>query len=145
MSSNVDIGLPCSGAGILMPQLQRRWRLTLLPSMPVIDEVKQLLRSQITAVKFNYHLQTIEMSVEQNANNTQLHTLVKQFSKLSKLNKCDDINFVIEELDGMEEVHGRFKFNGCRLIDHNYELDYASSDVCRHTIKFSFKDTQDLT
>lgn len=133
------------GKGILMPQVKNRWRLTITESVPIIEEIKQLLCSQVVAFKFNYHLQLLEMEIEQNANNSHLHTLVKQLSKLSKINKYDDINFVIEELNGNEDVAGRFMFNSCRLLDHEYALDYSSGNACRHWLKFSFKETRDLS
>lgn len=140
-----DKGAKDVGVGILMPQLQRRWRLVITNSVPLIDEIKQLLKMQITALKFNYHLQILEMVIEQNANNAHLHTLVKQLSKLSKINEYDKISFVVEQLDGNETVLGRFMFSGCKLIDHVYALDYGSSAACAHELKFSFKETKDLS
>lgn len=146
MAEQTKIGvLTGSGNGILMPQVQNRWRLEVTERVPIIDEIKQLLRFQIVSFKFNYHLQLLEMEIEQNANNSHLHTLVKQLSKLSKVNKYDDINFIVEELDGSDQVNGRYMFESCKLLDHRYELDYASSNTCRHWLKFSFKKTQDLT
>jgi len=127
-----------------MPQLQYRWRLVITNSVPLIDEIKQLLISQITALKFNYHLQILEMLVEQNGNNLHLHTLVKQLSKLSKINDYDKISFIVEQLDGNAEVLGRFMFNGCKLLDHCYALDYAARGACTHELKFSFKETKEI-
>ena len=137
--------IPCISGGILMPSQQNRWRLVITDSVPLIEEIKNLLRSQIVSLKFNYHLQLLEMVVEQNAMNTHLHTLVKQLSKLSKINDYDKIAFVVEQLDGNDFVLARFMFAGCKLLDHSYALDYASGDACRHELKFSFKETKDLT
>lgn len=142
---NETTEIPSVGTGILAPQLQHRWRLTITNSVPLIEEAKELLRHQIVAVHFNYHLQILEMFIEQNVNNTQLHTLVKQLSKLSKINKYDDVAFVVECTDGNENVNGRFMFKGCKLIDHLFVLDYSVCDACGHTLKFSFKETKDLT
>ena len=137
--------IPELTTGILQPKQQNRWRLSFLPNVPIIDEIKQLVRLQIISFKFNYHLQVLEMVIEQNMNNTHLHTLVKQLSKFSRTNDYNKISFVIEELDGNEEVVGRFLFGSCKMLDHDYVLDYAMSDACRHWLKFSFKETKDLT
>ena len=145
MSEMNQIGIPGVGNGILMPQTQCKWRLAVTERVPIIEEIKQLLLFQIVSFKFNYHLQLLEMEIEQNANNSHLHTLVKQLSKLSKINKYDDINFVVEELNGSDDVNGRYMFESCKLLDHRYNLDYASSETCKHWLKFSFKKTQDLT
>ena len=145
MAKTTDEGFPGVGNGILMPHVKYRWRLAITDRVPIIEEIKQLLCSQIVAFKFNYHLQLLEMEIEQNTSNTHLHTLVKQLSKLSKINKYDDINFVVEELDGSGDVSARFMFSSCRLLDHEYKLDYSSSDTCRHWLKFSFKETRDLS
>jgi len=136
--------IPEIATGILQPKLQNRWRLTILPNVPIIDEVKIILIMQIVSFTFNYHLQTLEIIVEQNINNNHLHTFVKQLSALSKSNDYDSISFVVEELDGMGNVNGRFMFSACKLLDHRYMLDYASSEACTHWIKMSFRETKEL-
>ena len=145
MADMNTLGIPGVGGGILHPQQKNRWRLAITDSVPIIDEVKQLLRQQVVAFKFNYHLQILEMSIEQNLNNNHLHTLVKQLSKLSKVGSYDDVNFIIEEMDGNDQVTGRFMFESCKMLDHGYILDYAASESCNHWLKFSFKKTKDLT
>jgi hypothetical protein len=145
MANVNETGIHGIGNGILMPQLANRWRLQITNSVPIIDEAKEILQKQITSFKFNYHLQLLEITIEQNINNNHLHTLIKHLSKLSKLNKYDDIVFVVEELDGSENVTGRFMFEACKMVDHEYVLDYSVSGACVHWLKFSFKKTQDLT
>ncbi len=133
------------GNGILHPQQKNRWRMQITDSVPIIDEARELIQAQIIKFKFSHHLQTLEMVIEQNMNNNHLHTLVKQLSKLSKLNKYDNINFIIEELDGCNVVTGRFIFNSCKMLDQEYVLDYADGSACAHRMQFSFKKSQDLT
>ena len=145
MAKITEKGMQEIGTGILMPLIKNRWRLVITEHVPIIEEIKQLLCTQVVALEFNYHMQHLEMEIEQNASNTHLHTLVKHLSKLSKVNKYDDINFVVEELDGEGNVHARFMFSSCKLLDHGYALNYASSSTCRHHLKFSFKETRDLS
>jgi len=146
MAGVEDIGIPGVGTGILMPALKNRWRLNVnLQNTPFIDEMLHEIAMQIITFKFNYHLQILEMEIEQQSNNSMLHTFVKQLSKLAKTNDYDKIKFVVEGLDGTDKVTYRFLFSSCKLIDHQFDLDYASSDACKHWLKFSFKETKDLT
>jgi hypothetical protein len=142
MASIEDI--PELKQGILYPKFQHRWRLIVLPKVPIIAEIKEQLTTQMISFAFNYHLQTLEMVFEQNANNNHLHTFVKQLSAFSKTDDYKNISFVIEEMDGAHNVNGRFMFSACKLLDHKYMLDYCSSDACTHWIKMSFRETKEL-
>lgn len=146
MSNINDIGIPGVGTGILQPHLQNRWRLnTQIQNTPFIDEVLELLAMQLVSFKFDYHNQLMEMEFEQNANDTKLHTFIKQLSKLTKTNDYDNVKFVVDGLDGSDTVLFRFLFSGCKLLEHEFVLDYAASGACRHWIKLSFKQTRELS
>lgn len=145
MASINEKGFHGIDVGILHPQLQNRWRLQLTPTIPIPDEIQQILKQQILSVKFDYHNQTFRFVVEQNANNTQLHSLVKQLSKFSKLNDYEKINFVVACLDGADNTTSMFIFKSCKLLKHDFTLDYASSESCKHVLEFTYKETQDLT
>jgi hypothetical protein len=146
MANVEDIGIPGIGTGILMPAVQNKWRLNVnLQNTPFLDEVLEILALQVLSFKFDYHNQVMEMVIEQNLNDTKLHTFVKQLSKLSKTNDYEKVKFVVEGLDGTDKVTYRFLFSGCKLLEHEFVLDYACGQACRHWLKMSFKQTRDLT
>jgi hypothetical protein len=100
---------------------------------------------QVISFKFDYHNHLMEMELQQNVNDTKLHTFIKQLSKLSQTNDYEKVKFVVEGLDGNDKVTYRFLFSGCKLLAHEFALDYACGNACQHWLKMSFKQTRDLT
>lgn len=134
------------GDGILMPQLKNRWRLRFTGSKSLFsDENLHFMAVQVVSCSFDYHLQILNMVFEQDRFSSKLHDLVKQFNTISKSSSnVDKVSFVVDMLDGDDTVLQSFKFDGCALIGHLFELDYASSETAKHNLKFSFKTTKEL-
>jgi len=138
--------LPTFGDGILIPQLQHQWRLRFIGNnIPFTDTERQLISMQIISCGIDYHLKTLSMVLEQNRYTSDLHDIVKKLSTLAKSDVASNrISFIVDFLDGNNETHQSFKFEGCALIAHEFDLNYAVSDTAKHKIKFSYKTTKEV-
>jgi len=141
-----DKGIAGVGDGILIPLLKHSWRLRFTGKKSLFsDENLQFLAAQIVSCSFDYHLQILSMVFEQDRFSSKLHDLVKQFNTISKSSSnVDQVSFVVEMLDGGDTILQSFKFYGCVLVGHLFELDYASSEIAKHNLKFSFKSSKEL-
>lgn len=134
------------GEGILMPQLKDQWFLRFAGSDLLFSkEIVRKMAAQVVACSFDYCLNILNISLEQDRFSTDLHDLVKQFNTLSKTSSnADKISFNVGMLDGQGEVIKSFKFSGCTLVGHEFKLDYADSGVARHELKFAFKESKEF-
>jgi len=141
-----DEGMPGIGAGILMPLLKHRWRLRFTGNKSLFsDDILHMMAMQITSCSVDYHLNVLKVVIEQDLITSHLHDFAKRLSSLTKVDKsADGISFVLDLMDGSENVIHSYQFTGCTLIGHVFELDYADSGAVDHKFKFSFKSSKEL-
>ncbi len=134
------------GDGILMPQSKNRFRLTFTGNKSLFpDDAIHIMTLQTISCSYDYHLKVLNVILEQDRYSSKLHDLVKQFSALSKNTaNADNISFVVEMLNTDDTVLHAFKFEGCSLIRHLFELDYAANAAAQHELKFSFKSLKEI-
>lgn len=139
-------GIPKLGDGILMPLLKHRWRLNFTGNKSLFsNDILNLMAMQIISCSIDYHLNVLKVTIQQDLHTSHLHDLAKRLSSLAKVEKnADHISFVLDLLDGCNNVLHSYQFAGCTLIGHLFELAYADNGVVDHQFKFSFKSSKEL-
>ncbi len=146
MANMNEEGIPELSSGILMPLLKNRWRLRFTGNKSLFsDDILHMMAIQIVSCSVDYHLNVLKVAIEQDLITSRLHDFAKRLSSLAKVDKsADGISFVLDLMDGSENVIHSYQFTGCTLIGHVFELDYADSGAVDHQFKFSFKSTKEL-
>jgi len=134
------------GDGILMPLLKHRWRLKFTGNKSLFsDDILHMMAMQIVSCSVDYHLNVLKVAIQQDLSTSHLHDFAKRLSSLAKMNKsADAISFVLDLMDGCENVIHSYQFTGCALIGHVFELAYADNGAVDHKFKFSFKSSKEL-
>lgn len=132
--------------GILMPQLSHQWKVKFNTNPSYFsDTQRDIFLAQIIECSFDYHHKTISFTLEQDKHSTELHTMIKKFSDLSKRDaSTNKFSFIIDMLDGTNTVLKSFSFNECALVGHTFDLNYADSSVVKHKINFAYRITEEL-
>lgn len=131
--------------GILQPILQNRWRILFNNNrkVKVPQEGKSnILAMQATKCKINYLKKEVNVEIEQSTIGDE-HTVIYDFCKDS-ISPFTLGNVRIDVLDGADGLYHAIEFLHCQIIDHDLTFDYASGDVSKHLITFSFKDLEIL-
>ena len=106
--------------GIMMPALQHRWRLT----TSIGDD--HFIYTNVISADFDFAQKTMEVIIEQPRDVGGL---------MRKIGLLNNAPMTFENLDGNVNVGSFFVVSG-KLVSHKFRLDYASSDSCKHILKF---------
>jgi len=116
-----------NATGILKPTLQNRWRLLFNDD----NENDKLFSMQAVNCSINYVDKLLFLEFQQNESCDTFH---KMFIQLSEINK--PCLFYVQTLDGNGDVTSSIKVNTKAMLNHKFELNYASSDFARHRVCF---------
>lgn len=121
--------LPPTETFIRPPAIQHRWAFDLV----TLDEnLRDALKLQALNARLNIAKGELEAEFEQPLNDTD-------FLKAIDALRCGDNTVEILFLDGNADVASKYVFRG-KMVDHAFVMDYTSSDVVKHTIKFKSND-----
>lgn len=112
------------GIGIIQPALQNRWRASL--------NLAPIFQIQAVAFQMNYVSKLFVVVLEQTIFGEE-HSIIHKLLKL----KIPSVH--VECLDGNENILTGFTFNDCKIVSHNFSLDYAESKSAKHVLTFSYK------
>ena len=115
--------------GILMPVLQRCWRIVFNSRR---TEDSDMLSMQAIRCNINYKTKTLHLELEQSASGDLQETIYDLMGDKS-------IRFRIDAMDGNDRIFHSIEFNRAEVINHNIVFDYAISDTVKHYLEFSFE------
>lgn len=133
MAEMKDFSIPGVGYGILHPVLANRFCVNFHRRNGVI------LSAQVERCLMNFVERTIEIHVQQPVADNGLLSEV-----CDMMNEMNRPQISVDLLDGNETIIRRIVFAGLKPADHNFDLDYAVSDIATHVMVFSFESVDAL-
>jgi hypothetical protein len=115
--------------GILLPQLQYRWRLR-VPCLS--EEHHNRIATQSESIDIDYMNKKLTVTLVQNANDTLLHeAVIKMVSSYT-------ITLHVDSLHSENGTPNYILDFDCKPVSHDFRLDYTQTGMAKHKIVFEY-------